>query len=247
MTTTIELVSHVYAGTLPQYAAMFNYQASSVLVSQPKSCHVTLTVCYCQEDHRTVEIVEHFQKFNDAPTVFLNFKLMAHDDLMQRAIGRNEVAKETKADLIWFTDCDYCWAPKCFDQLAELYRSGQLPKLAYPRFTMVNARHEDGDAEIANALEVMPRHLVPRFSTYVARLNPRAIGGIQIVAGDDARRIGYCDGHRKFQAPAKTFQPMRSDREFRKQLGAGYGTPIDLLGVYRIRHSEIGYECNKRH
>ena len=67
----------------------------------------------------------------------------------------------------------------------------------------------------------------------------RAKGAFQIIHGDVARAIGYCNGLSLYQTPAPRWGKCFEDRAFRWLVGTP-GIPVDVAGVYQIRHIEKG-------
>jgi len=67
----------------------------------------------------------------------------------------------------------------------------------------------------------------------------RAKGAFQIIHGDVARVIGYCDGIGLYQTPAAHWCKCYEDRAFRWLVGS-QGVPIEVEGVCQIRHVEKG-------
>ncbi len=244
----IEIVSHCWAGKYEHYARCLAYQLSSLLLDPPKRCHVTFTLCYAVGDIPTMLVMQRFAEIKDS--------LPADDDrhdnicftswglpierLGRRSIGRNLAAKHSIADLIWFTDCDHLFREGVLDRLAEL----EWPEgvsMIYPREIMIHRDHATGDV-VLNQMpastwlrEVDPTLFVPK------RYN-RAIGGVQIVRGDDARADGYLANEDKWQQPLdrKTFVSCRCDQAYRHDCKQRRGpiVSVDLLGVYRIRHTQ---------
>ena len=73
---------------------------------------------------------------------------------------------------------------------------------------------------------------------FVEKRYGRAIGGVQIVRGDFARKYGYLHDVAKYQQPVEhPFGDFRDDiayRDFVRSFGRIVG--IDLPGMYRLRH-----------
>jgi hypothetical protein len=67
----------------------------------------------------------------------------------------------------------------------------------------------------------------------------RATGPLQIVHGDVARAVGYCDTLKYYQKPSANFAKCYEDRAFRWLLRSD-GVPLDVPGVYRLRHIHKG-------
>ena len=66
-----------------------------------------------------------------------------------------------------------------------------------------------------------------------------AVGALAIVHGDVARACGYCEQLKFFQRPVERWSKAFEDRTFRWLMGTG-GVPLDVPGVYRIRHQHKG-------
>jgi len=67
----------------------------------------------------------------------------------------------------------------------------------------------------------------------------RAKGAFQVIHGDVARAIGYCNGLRVYQTPADHWCKCYEDRAFRWLVGT-QGTPLEIDGVHQIRHIQKG-------
>jgi hypothetical protein len=67
----------------------------------------------------------------------------------------------------------------------------------------------------------------------------RATGPLQITHGDVARACGYCEQLAVYQKPVAHFAKAHEDRAFRWLLRT-QGEPVDVPGVYRIRHLSKG-------
>jgi len=230
----IEIVSHCW-----RYSRVLRYQLSSLLL-YATSADVTMTVFYTPEDSPTVAILKTFRNH----IAGLRAWPLPRPQLLARAIGRNLAAQQTLADVVWFTDCDYLFGPGCLQTLAAADLSGS--PLWFPPLTHFTKTRQLGDnyahwadpALIGDdvVLEIDPLHLTQH------RLR-RAIGGVQIVPGDVARKFGYCDGNQRQQRPVAdddtNFRRNHSDKHFRRSLGTG-GSKLDLPNVWRIRQSQFG-------
>lgn len=230
----LEIVSHCW-----RYSRLLTYQLSSLALFPPQQTSVTLTVFFAPEDRRTLRVLEYFGGLNRTNVVWRWWGL-ERGQLLQRAVGRNLAARHTQADWVWFADCDMCFREDCLDRLPAAIAEFPDPdgaRLVHPRQVQVSRDHATGDACIARA-GFQPRILDVDPDEFVGMRYRRAIGGAQIAPGALLRESGYCPGSR-FQRPADRWQPCRSDRVFRRQIGA-QGTAIDLPHVYRIRHSQRG-------
>lgn len=227
----LEIVSHCW-----KYAHLLSYQLSSLVLCPPKHLSVTMTVYHCNEDRKTEETLNHFgdQVVNN---VRWNFRECPKEQLFRRAIGRNEAALKTNADWIWFTDCDQVFGEGCLDSLADILPDHR-GHLLFPRQVscteLLESNHEmlSVNRESIETVEIDPTHFVPKD-------HDRAIGALQILRGDAARSIGYCNSIKHFQTPAKRWKKTYEDRTFRRLVGS-QGDPIDLPHLYRIEHVAKG-------
>ena len=66
---------------------------------------------------------------------------------------------------------------------------------------------------------------------------------MQIARGDVCRELGYLRHSRRAQSPQvqPRFFKTVEDKWFRHKLGTS-GTRVRIPGIYRIRHSQAGYE-----
>lgn len=234
----IELVTHCWSGdAVPIYHTLLQLQLSSLVVLPP---HVDyrVTVCCSESDQRTGRVLEFFAgHLGD----HLSVQTMDESDLFRRAIGRNRVALQTSADVVWFTDCDHLFLRGALDDAHRRSVASEWP-LIWPATMRVHATHHYGDELISRYAEVDPQ-LVTDFELQRFRRirPPLAIGGLQIVKGDYCREHGYMKDHRRLMSPVDGhggFQKCRGDVVFRKSLPGCAAMPID--GVYRVRHSRCG-------
>lgn len=233
MSHSIEIVTHCYAGHLPQYATLLKLQLASLFVYQPH-VRMRITVCFAPGDKLTEQVLQCHNPKIDVEQLLLPLEPAL---LFRRAIGRNIRAKLTDADVIWFTDCDYFFGEGCIDSVAA-----QVPvtgKLFCPRGYWIHRDHATGDAAIERATHGRLAVIDP--AEFEFRDKTPAIGGLQIVGGDTARRVGYCDGTDwvKPVDPAKGFRSCKCDVAFRRLNGFS-ATFIDVPNLYRVRHSDNG-------
>ncbi|WP_226703887.1 glycosyltransferase [Microbulbifer elongatus] len=227
----IEIVSHCW-----QYSHFLIYQLSSLVLFPPTKATVTMTVYFNSEDTRTAAVLDFFGK-QEVPGVTWNWCELPKESLYRRAIGRNEAALATKADWIWFTDCDLMFREGCIDQLAELLQ-GRRDSLVFPSRERITSLLADDDP----MLNFDPADLQVigiDDSRFVEQTRDRATGPLQIAHGDIARAGGYCDCLSYYQKPAERWCKAHEDRAFRWLLGT-QGVPLDIPGVYRIRHVSKG-------
>lgn len=228
---SLEIVSHCW-----RYAHMQIYQLSSLVLYPPRDLTVTMTVYYCEEDQATVDLLNFFST-QQVPGVIWNWQPLPRQALFRRAIGRNLAALGTKADWIWFTDCDVLFREGCLDGLARALQ-GRRDALVFPA-----TEHCTGllpaDAPILKP-DMQPLRLMDIDSAlFSAFPRDRATGPLQITHGDVARAAGYCASLPYYQQPSNTWCKAYEDRAFRWLLRTA-GEPVEVPGVYRIRHVEKG-------
>ena len=227
----IEVVSHCWG-----YAHMQAYQLSALVHHPPTRAAVTMTVYYAPEDRATAALLEHFGAI-DVPGVTWNWQAMDKYHLFRRAIGRNHAARASRADWIWFTDCDVVFGAGCLDGLADAVQ-GRRDTLVFPRVEHVSAVLEPGDT-LLEAGKGSPRVLDIDPAAFTAQARDRATGPLQIAHGDVARACGYCEQLAVYQQPVAHWAKAHEDRAFRWLLRT-QGTPVEVPAVYRIRHVSKG-------
>lgn len=236
----IEIVTHCYAEQLHHYAGCLCYHLSSLFLHRSTQTRVRATVCYVGRDEYTGRVLSLFDGRVDIKRIDMGDPSW----LGRRSIGRNQAAKQSEADLVWFCDVDHVIGPGLLDSMAGLV--GRWPSnrsMAWPKQVMIHQDHSTGDRAIRMVSDV-PRLVTINPKEFVPRMYRRAIGGVQIVLGDFARRWGYVPHVLKYQQPVtKPFGNFRDDiayREFCQQHGGIQS--VELPGVYRIRHSETSYQ-----
>ena len=228
---SIEIVSHCW-----RYAHLLVYQLSSLVHHPPQGVDVTMTVYHCAEDEETVRLLQHFGSL-EVPGVTWSWRALPRQELFRRAIGRNRAALETQADWIWFTDCDLMFMEGCLDTLGELLQ-GRRDALVFPRQESCTSLLQGTDP-LLQAGKGGPEIVELDTERFTVRTRTRATGPLQITHGDVARACGYCRDLRLYQQPSETWCKAYEDRAFRWLLRT-QGVPIELPGVYRIRHVEKG-------
>lgn len=238
--TDIEIVTHVYAEKLPQYAVFLRAQLTSLLRN---SGHVNyrVSVCYSSTDFVVGCILNHFENYIPIRIIDLD-----RGSLFRRSIGRNIAAKQTDADIVWFTDVDHVFGLGCLESLQEEWnRSDPRPVMVWPKELQITESHGAGDSWW-KANRVRIGILEMGGMTFERKNVTRAIGGIQIVSGDAAREYGYLDGWKKFQTPVSPdipFPNFRDDVKYRKFImSKGPSKFVDIKNLYRIRHSAVTYK-----
>lgn len=228
---SLEIVSHCWG-----YAYMQAYQLSSLVLHPPREIDVTMTVFYSGEDAATVALLEHFGAIA-VPGVTWNWQELDKHRLFRRAIGRNQAARATRADWIWFTDCDVVFHAGCLDGLAAALQ-GRLDTLVFPREERVSDLLPPDDPMLTATrdppcvVDIDPARFTPQ-------QRDRATGPLQITHGDMARACGYCEQLAVYQKPVPRWAKAHEDRAFRWLLRT-HGVPVDVPGVHRIRHASKG-------
>lgn len=220
----VEVVSHCW-----RYSHLLAYQLSSLVQFPPRDIDLTMTVFFAEEDEATAQLLAHFATMN-VPHVRWQWWPLPKERLFRRAIGRNLAALASRADWVWFTDCDLLFRAGCLDALGSLLQ-GRRDALVYPRVERVTELIAEDDPRLRpqqGLVDIDDRQ-------FVAREPGRATGPLQITHGDAARALGYCAPIAYYQQPAERWCKAHEDRAHRWLLETP-GTPLDVPGVYRIRH-----------
>lgn len=238
----IEIISHCWAGRHKHYAAGLAYQLSSLLLDDVGAYKITATVCCDPGDEATNNVLRRFGECESNSMLWIKVIRLNRRYLGRRSIGRNHAALTTAADLVWFADVDQCWYDGCLKKLAEIkWPEGAV--MIHPREIMIHRDHATGDEDLNYALD-HPGIVKIDGSRFVPKRYERAIGGVQIVRGDFARKYGYLDGDLKWQRPfdGPGFDACRGDLHYRKFCSKhGKVVGVDLPGMYRLRHTEAGH------
>ena len=227
---SLEMVSHCW-----QYSNMLIYQLSSFVNHPPKELDLTVTVFYSEEDTATKKTLDLFSTIS-VPNVSWNWVACDKHQLFRRGIGRNQAALSTKADWVWFTDCDIIFHENCLDSLAKQLQ-GKTDTLYFPKAIQVTDMLEENDPMLQADAE--PKVVEIDTSSFKSHARSKAIGPYQIVHGDVARKIGYCDNIRIFQTESDRWRKTYEDTAFRWLVGSD-GIAIDIDGVFQIRHIKKG-------
>ncbi|MDP7591348.1 MAG: glycosyltransferase family A protein [Litorilituus sp.] len=226
----LEIVSHCWG-----YANMLTYQLSSFVNNPPTKCALTVTVFYAKEDEKSQAVVDFFSQKN-VKNVTWNFQVLSKGKLFRRGIGRNMAARSTKADWLWFTDCDIIFHQNCLDSLAEQLQ-GKQESLYYPRQERTTEMLAQDDPMLRQDSE--PQLVDIETDGFSLHARDKAKGAFQIVHGDVARAIGYCEKLRMFQTQDNRWRKTYEDTAF-KWLINSEGIPLDIEGVFQIRHVQKG-------
>jgi hypothetical protein len=227
---TLEIVTHCW-----QYAHMLAYQLSSFVNHPPTKLNATITVFYAEADVDTAKLLAFIQQHN-VPRIQWNWQPLPPGELFRRGIGRNRAALSTRADWLWMTDCDIVFHKGCLDSLADQLR-GRKEVLLYPRQEKTTTMLADSCPMLQKARELQLVDIDTR--EFNPHTRDRAKGAFQLIHGDVARAIGYCDDIALYQTPARHWCKCYEDRAFRWLVGT-QGTPIEVEGVYQIRHITKG-------
>lgn len=237
---SLEIVTHCFAEDIGVYATLLDMQLQSILNEPPRDTNTKVTVFWTPSDIRTDQVLRwHRYQFSNSP-VFLYAREMPKDQLFRRAIGRNEAALLSDADVLWFTDCDHLFGCGAIDQAARLSikqrECDDAPKMIHPETVMISRNHAAGDHQA----RVFEKSRMIDYLEFAPRKERRAWGGLQIVDGEFCRKMGYLGGTEHIQPVEnpKRFLRCRGDVPFRKACGGS--RPAKIPGVYRVRHSLAG-------
>lgn len=227
----VEIVSHCW-----RYHAFLAYQLTSLVDHPPSFTRVRMTVVYSSEDVETLRMLEFFGAI-EVDHVEWNWIDLPKEQLFRRAIGRNLAARRTEADWIWFTDCDVLFLEGCLDALGRALQ-GRRDRLVFPSVEHVTPLLPDDDPVLGEAAE-RPQLVRIDPSRFYPQTLDVAKGPMQITHGDVARAVGYCEQLAIYQEPSDRWRKAWEDRAFRWLLRTE-GAPLDVPGVYRIRHASKG-------
>ena len=238
---TIEIVTHCWSGPkVPIYHRLLQLQLSTIVKHVPDGMHIIVTVFYTPYDVRTVEVLSWFTDLLDFDqNVSIQAIPLDESLLFRRAIGRNIAATTSKADVLWFTDCDYCFWDGALLSAHKQCLDSEC-NMVFPRIVNIHKSHSYGDV-LVDKLGQIPLHLASIDPDHFEpRKERKAIGGIQIVKGDWCRQFGYLSETKWVRAvdPSDGFRSCKCDVPFRQSVGRS--EPVDIPGVYRIRHSRAG-------
>ena len=226
----LEIVSHCWG-----YSNMLTYQLSSFVNYPPTKCALTVTVFYAKEDIKSQAVLDFFSQKN-VDNVTWNFQALSKGKLFRRGIGRNLAARNTNADWLWFTDCDIIFHENCLDSLAEQLQ-GKKESLYYPKQERTTEMLAQDDPMLRQDCE--PQLVDIEADGFSLHSRDKAKGAFQIVHGDVARAIGYCEKLKIFQTEDDRWRKTYEDTAF-KWLISSEGIPLDIDGVFQIRHVQKG-------
>jgi hypothetical protein len=230
----LEIVSHCWG-----YSNMLTYQLSSFVNYPPTKCALTVTVFYAKEDTKSQAVLDFFSQKN-VNNVTWNFQPLSKGKLFRRGIGRNMAARTTSADWLWFTDCDIIFHENCLDSLAEQLQ-GKQESLYYPKQERTTEMLTQDDPMLRQNSE--PQLVDIDTEGFSLHSRDKAKGAFQIVHGDVARAIGYCERLKMFQTEDDRWRKTYEDTAF-KWLISSKGIPLEIDGVFQIRHVQKGRYTN---
>lgn len=239
---SVRIVTHCHASNLPQYAVFLQYHLSS-LTRCLDDVELSATVCYTPDDFKTSVALNWFA--HNHPDFPLKRIALDPGELFRRSIGRNLAALDSHETLVWFADVDHVFMSGCFTELLKCWNELEDPKPAmiYPGTIKIHATHALGD-ELVRTYDPEGDFKIKR-EDFVDKHYNRAIGGVQIVAGEVARVYGYLHGSKKYQKPTDgkhPFPSFRDDIAYRSFCGMMGGVKkVQFDGVYRLRHSAKTY------
>ncbi len=227
---SIEIVSHCW-----NYSHLMAYNLSAYVNHPPKNIDITVTVFYSLEDKSTVAMLEYFKSIK-VPGITWNWQLLETAQLLRRAIGRNRIALNTKANWVWYIDCDLIFHQGCLDSLAnKLINNTEL--LLFPEFEFVTPLLSDENLLLKKNQQ--PKLLEIDTALFQRNEIHRAIGAYQITHGDVARSCGYCNNIKAYQTAEPHWKKTYEDRTYRWLLRT-QGVAIEIPAIYRIRHQSKG-------
>lgn len=225
----LQIVSHCW-----QYSHMLNFQLSSIINHPPQNLKVTYTLYHAAEDTKLKQLINRVDKIS-VHNVTWEWVEITPAQLFRRAIGRNKTALSTKADWVWFSDCDLIFHAGCLDSVATAVKGCQ-EYMVFPSqefiTDLLDSSHPMLNQNNNASVEI---------ETDLFKINTiqKAKGAFQIVHGDVARTCGYCRDMTMYQTPMSHWSKTYEDSIFR-QLISSEGRPVDIKGLYRIRHAEKG-------
>lgn len=253
MSCKLDIVVHCWAADLPQYAAMLRVQAKAIVDYAPANSliHYRVGVASPEHDPHTWEVLKQIidertmltlYGGNDhilylSPNVVLNIHTLPRERLFRRAIFRDWCIRHGGPDVFWLADVDYAPLEGCLAAiLAQVQNDSGL---CFPREYAVHLDHAVGDQHWQDILAgKIPEIDASQFKT---RPTKTAIGGVQIIGSQYAKRIGYLGGEgSKWQKPEETtvpFRCFRDDSTWRRLKFPDGGRIIDVPNLYRQRHS----------
>lgn len=219
----IEIVSDCFGR---HFAATLVYQLSSLIMYESEK--VIMTVLYSSADRYVTPVLEFFGRI-ERPWIIWNFVPMRIEELNNRPIGRDIISKITKSDIIWYADSDYVFGDGCLNGLVPFPNDGKLysPRIFYfVRIDLTKTVIDNGN--------IKPSVIDIDLSNSSQITTGRIVGGMQIISGDTARKIGYLPNHPKYQVPLKRFTRDDGTALWRNNFNSVGQGRLELPNCYRI-------------
>ncbi len=233
---TLEIVTHCL-----EYPKILCFHLSGFVIHPPPK-GVSLTLFSADDDWPVREVIVWFKPKLQMP---IKDMCLPRPMIGRRGIGRNMAAKATEACFVHFCDGDYIFTTDYWQNIFNALNTvPQDQVLAFPRkvmgsTTLVKGNNTTKDSTTGDSLiEACDPPSVMYINKELFKqemIERKAIGGSQIVRRRFCREKGYCDGHPKYMKPSSTWVRTHEDKVFRESCG-GPGYPIDVPGIYRIRH-----------
>ncbi len=233
----LEIVSHCW-----EYAHLLVYQLSSLVLRPPARTSVTMTVFHAPEDEATASLLAFFGS-KEIPRVRWNWQPLEKTRLFRRSLGRNLAARATEADWIWFSDCDIVFREGAIDGAGDALRDRD-DFLVFPRAHQITELLEHDDPILEEGRKELRLLDIDPAWGFSPDVRERAVGALQIARGDVARAAGYCGTIDFYQRPVPRWRRTHDDRVFRWLLGT-QGNPVEIPGLYRIRHLSKGRKAGR--
>ena len=250
MSNSLDVIVHCFAAQLPQYAAMLRVQARSLVKHAPDGSRIKLVVAVAAPEHDEPtwaalrEIIadrtmltfaggtDHVLYLSEQ--VSLHIAVLPREQLFRRAIFRHRwLTRYSAADAVWLADCDYSVGPGSIE--AILAQVQNETRLVFPKHYWIHSDHAAGDRAWQAVLAGQDFVELSDFKQIEAKV---ALGGMQILGGSTAKRVGYL-GDSKWQRPADSERPFAcffDDSVWRRKHFRD-AQPIEIPNLYRMRHS----------
>ena len=243
-TNTIEIITHCYSPVeVPIYHWLMKMQMRSLLGVSRNTIKIIFTAIMMEGDELSLGVFTEMQALLELEGIQCKKMMLQKAGFFRRAIGRNQAALATCADVVWFADADYLFMYDSLERAVEQSLTAHAD-LTWPGMVHIHQQHQFGDALI-DRWEAGEQPEVD-LSEFSPRRERRAIGGMQVVNGKYCRSSGYLKDTNWLKPDEKIGRVYcGSDVAFRRQLKqvliAG-----DIPGIYRIRHSTAGRDFGKR-
>lgn len=225
----LEVVTHCW-----RYEGYLAHQLASLIRNQPTRHELTVTVFTGETEAAMLTSL-------CVPST-VRWWIQEPRNLCNRAIGRNMAAKATRADWVWFADCDYVVGRRWLDRVCDVLMQLE-PRIviAYPR-TVARCGGPHGRYLAAEAVALARAGALTSLKfvagdDFVSERCCRSSGGTMFVRGAVCRQRGYLDGNGAALAPVDTdqWQPPIQDPYFRQDVLKGSReATFKVRGLYRL-------------